>query len=535
MDAVDRTLIAQLKDIGCSSCDEEVSSLEDLSPEQVMSCALFCLRMILPEESVMPKDPGSNMNMATKYNLASFLTTSCKDLGFRGDLGYQSFLYGTTADVRRVFLFLIEKLPREETHDSPKKSLTVDDKIRRSSEFSRVWMPPEESTWKSREDISTLSLSNLINSRSVVLNKMNPTKKRYYDKYLDIPFHDLASILAWNRRQLSKQSSSPYSVANTSLEVTRLKPQVIPRSRSHQSLKSSPIKEPKTSEAPHEDVEQPSTKSQIDILHEDLSVKSEELKAAEQAIKTTEKSIAELNSLLKEQNLRLLELKSKNLTIEELKQLTDTLQAENDELKSKWHDMKSVWLQEISSLTKKSSELELEQQELKRTLVSKRRDLTMKQQLLQDLKSKIPDPFPATRAAYTKRIMEILNNIKKLDVDAKKVISDTRILQKEITLLTGKVQRSFSVADEAVFSSAKQKTDDFSRRSYKLLAQVHEETSKLSAGIETYGLTRREVIGLEESVQKQQASNIDSKLQKIQADILQVRQTNQSLMQNLQD
>jgi Cu/Ag efflux protein CusF len=157
----------------------------------------------------------------------------------------------------------------------------------------------------------------------------------------------------------------------------------------------------------------------------------------------------------------------------------------------------------------------------------------MKQEMIQDLTSKIPDPFPPTRNAYTKRIMEILNNIKKLDVDTKKVIIETRSLQKEITLLTGKVQRSFSVAEDAVFSCAKQRTDEFSKRSYKLLAQVHDETNKLSEGIESCGVNRRDVIGLEEAVRKQQTDDIVSKLHKIQADILQVRQSNQSLMQQL--
>jgi len=34
-------------------------------------------------------------------------------LGYRGDIGYQTFLYSSETDVRRVFVFLIEKLPKE--------------------------------------------------------------------------------------------------------------------------------------------------------------------------------------------------------------------------------------------------------------------------------------------------------------------------------------------------------------------------------------------------------------------------------------
>lgn len=36
-----------------------------------------------------------------------------QDLGYNGDVGYQTFLYSNVGDIRRVFMFLIEKLPRE--------------------------------------------------------------------------------------------------------------------------------------------------------------------------------------------------------------------------------------------------------------------------------------------------------------------------------------------------------------------------------------------------------------------------------------
>ena len=547
MDEVDKTLITQLKEIGCHCCDEDVNSIQDLSPEQVMSCALRCLILILPEEKreSIPNDPGSNVNMATKYNLASYLTTSCKELGFRGDLGYQSFLYGSDADIRRVFLFLIEKLPRDQSHGSPKKSLSLEDRIKRSSDLTRVWMPPVKSKVDSIEEIATVSLSNMINSRSVVLNKINPVKRRYYDKYLEIPFHDLASIISWNRRQLAaSSSSSPYSMSNIPIKVTREKPEIIPRSRSKPKLGSSPSKEStlkvtidtaaESAQVHQENIEELKERTPVEVLQDEIKNELKELKEAEERVHLLQKLIRDLDSALKEENITLLELKSRNLTIEELRQLTQDLELENEELKTQWNTFKTGLQDEIASLTKEASKHELELQEVKKILNSRRRDINIKEQMIKDLTAKIPNPFPPTRNAYTKRIMEILNNIKKLNVDTKKVILDTRSLQKEITSLTGKVQRSFSVADETVFSSAKQKTDEFSKKSYKLLAQVHEETNRLSQGIESCGVTRRDVIGLEESVQKQQGFEIDSKLQKIQADILQVKQSNQQLVQQIQ-
>lgn len=36
-----------------------------------------------------------------------------KDLGYRGEIGYQTFLYSNETDIRKVLMFLVEKLPKE--------------------------------------------------------------------------------------------------------------------------------------------------------------------------------------------------------------------------------------------------------------------------------------------------------------------------------------------------------------------------------------------------------------------------------------
>ena len=36
-----------------------------------------------------------------------------QNLGYRGEVGYQTFLYSNESDVRKVFMFLIEKIPRD--------------------------------------------------------------------------------------------------------------------------------------------------------------------------------------------------------------------------------------------------------------------------------------------------------------------------------------------------------------------------------------------------------------------------------------
>ena len=52
--------------------------------------------------------------MAARYKMGSKLAEICLDLGYTGkDLGYQTFLYANESEIRSIFMFLIDKLPKE--------------------------------------------------------------------------------------------------------------------------------------------------------------------------------------------------------------------------------------------------------------------------------------------------------------------------------------------------------------------------------------------------------------------------------------
>lgn len=55
------------------------------------------------------------------------------------------------------------------------------------------------------------------------------------------------------------------------------------------------------------------------------------------------------------------------------------------------------------------------------------------------------------RNDYTSRILEIVGNIRKQKTDIDKVLIDTRELQKEINLITGQLDRQFTVTDDLLF------------------------------------------------------------------------------------
>lgn len=71
-----------------------------------------------------------------------------QDLGYKNDVGYQTFLYYNEAELRQVFMFLIEQLPSEGkqvTSQEPtnKRSLlmqSISAKI--GEELNSIWIPP---------------------------------------------------------------------------------------------------------------------------------------------------------------------------------------------------------------------------------------------------------------------------------------------------------------------------------------------------------------------------------------------------------
>lgn len=69
-------------------------------------------------------------------------------MGFRGDIGYQSFLYSNVTEVRRVFMFLIERLPKEldkdhldEAHADKKSQLDHEIRQNIKIQLNAAWTP----------------------------------------------------------------------------------------------------------------------------------------------------------------------------------------------------------------------------------------------------------------------------------------------------------------------------------------------------------------------------------------------------------
>lgn len=205
MEEVDSIIVRQLKEAGCA-IDDGKTRLSELEPNDVILCAAYCLSMIDAGDAEVAAISTSNLNMATKYKIGSLLAAKCKQLGFKGDIGYQSFLYGAAAEVRRLFLFLIEKLPKEEPEAAPTavKKLDIRSRLKRK-QVCTTWLPQmydqERQAQRAFDRYDCKSLAGALNSRSILMNKMAPPRVNYYDNYATAPL-DIGSLFTFNAAQL---------------------------------------------------------------------------------------------------------------------------------------------------------------------------------------------------------------------------------------------------------------------------------------------------------------------------------------------
>jgi hypothetical protein len=134
----------------------------------------------------------------------------------------------------------------------------------------------------------------------------------------------------------------------------------------------------------------------------------------------------------------------------------------------------------------------------------------------------------SNRSAYTRRIMEIVRNISRQKEEIAKVLIDTRVIQKDINMLSEKLNRTFVVTDELIFKDAKK--DDAVRAAYKHLAALHDTCSALFKTVEDTGSTVREIRDLEDQIETEQRKGMAESLARIQSDLIAIKEENSTLL-----
>ena len=129
MEEVDAILFPILRESGCP-LPANVASIKQIDADLFYTSTVTLLRLInaaAPSASPTAQPPSHHSALqpikhplampagkAARFRITSALSAELKEKGYTGELGYESFLYPSEAEVRRVLRWLVEKLPKQE-------------------------------------------------------------------------------------------------------------------------------------------------------------------------------------------------------------------------------------------------------------------------------------------------------------------------------------------------------------------------------------------------------------------------------------
>ncbi|XP_071847669.1 coiled-coil domain-containing protein 22 homolog [Apostichopus japonicus] len=628
MEEVDKIIIHTCRQIGCN-LDDDVSSLREFSTSLIIEAVVRCLRVIDHSINLSHQLPPG---MSARYRLGTDLANACVNLGWRGEIGYQTFLYSNDVEIRRILMFLIEKLPKEtETiSDEPlgKNALL---KRKLSAELSRClnqpWLPPvckkkglrwdSKGTWQREGTVGNHSYRSEILTIPEGLGDINREIKKdlkdYYTRHLPVvnlqpsqSKHAAPSLLErnaelvtaaqeweteWNtlglqsrltekdyrarkaerlKKRISAQiqESLKQSESNTSA-VSDLLQVIGAPSEKRESGKGSRFTHAEKLQFAKDDDklasemalgEGPKVSSEEEIkqqqeeeansLREQLRELTSQLEKMEIDMKNYKAGITELEEEQKdlekqyEANQDLYKVKKKTMdllpdadnNIAKLQSVVDASIQRLQSLHKQWEEHRTPLIAECEKLQqendtqaneslKKVEDIRALREKMKEVAEETKGKEESYKQLVEDYKTLTRD---LNRSAYTRRIMEIVGNIRKQKEDIEKILIETRSLQKEINQASGKLNRTFTATDEMIFKDAKK--DESVRKAYKFLASLHESFDQLIKTVEDTGSIMREIRDLEDQVDKELGKKTGANLEKISSDLKQMKQENQGLI-----
>ncbi|XP_033215931.1 coiled-coil domain-containing protein 22 homolog [Belonocnema kinseyi] len=580
MEEVDNIIIHSLRQIGCD-IEENITNLGGFNTELIVEATVRCLDTIRPGHGLSSVLP---VNMAARFRLGASLAQACSELGYRGDIGYQTFLYSSEADLRRVLMFLIEKLPKESenTVDEPTSKIALLAKSLASTvsqDFQTPWTSDLSQERESRFAGRTKAPYRTVSIDVPSLEK-GEEYRDYYTRYQKSVPEQMPNLLSLLPSVLSHNAKTNHPMPTNIIErldwlnsqpherssiATLGSIHTLSRFASNEKAETPQaqipqIDEPKASivpllEEPSTDKSDPRGQDSIKRITVECESLRNEIEAIQAEAKKLSGKLAQLTVIehSEEKDFAALEkrrkIKAKTFDLlengeENIQKLKETIEANSNKLiglVNQWEKHRLPLIQkyreEREKHSSKASESQRKLDEIS-NLKEKEKELTeegrQKDQQYSQLVGDIQKlPKEVTRSAYTQRILEIINNVRKQKDEIDKVLGDTRSIQKEINTLTGRLERSFTVVDELIFRDAR--TNDASRKAYKLLATLHSDCSDLVNLVEETGATVREIRDLEEQIDSESTKNVGDNLERITADLKQMKQETATLTAQLQN
>uniref|UniRef100_A0A7N9ATI2 Coiled-coil domain-containing protein 22 n=1 Tax=Mastacembelus armatus TaxID=205130 RepID=A0A7N9ATI2_9TELE len=564
MEEVDKILIHALKQVG-TEVSEEVDSVKQFSSELIVEAVVRCIRVIDPGlGGALPISlpPG----MSARFRVGMSLAQACQDLGYKGEIGYQTFLYSNEPEIRSLLMFLVEKLPREsaEASDQPTgKSVVLQRAIAAAirAQLAVPWLPANcRLPLHEETQVNTLKMHLSVRKRLFFKHgctwdvgmvgvkgkpgeyrsrKLTRLRKRIEEQLRSAALPHPESSFGGPRStsdlgellQTFRGSAPPEQILSKGTHFTHT-----------QKFTFTPVRTPPAKRKLRHQEELASLQQQFQQLCSDVDQLTADMKhmsvtntqvldeLKQRVLGNSEK---EERKQVKNKTIDLLPDADNNLL--KLQALVEASANRVVNLASQWEKHRAPLIDEHRRLkeicsnqdlesSRKLSEIKSLHEKIRVSTEEAKKKEEMYKQLVTELENLSQD---VSRSAYTQRILEIVSNIKKQKEEITKILSDTKELQKEINNLTGKLDRTFAVTDELIFKDAKK--DESVRKSYKYLAALHENCNQLIQTIEDTGTILREIRDLEEQIETENGNKTVANLERILDDYKAIRQENSAL------
>lgn len=521
MDQVDQHILDVCKQLECSFVEEH-DSLANFSTENTVEFLIRCLWSITP--STVKEIPSCKLppSISSRFKLASLIAEKLQEAKVAGGYGYQTLLYGNVTDLRKIFLDVIEKLPRKQ--DAEEEKPCDDSILALAAHYAgerELWVPEFCRRMKMRHD-------GRFWCPGEGDGDLFPFWNMKGDLWSAVKEEESRSWIAG----LIRSEEAAVGVTEEGKRVTG-KPPLAPK----------PPLPPK-----------PSTKASPEENEREAKIASARAKLAEllQANDTKRKTIVEAHLRIKKQGKEIEKLKPTAererllalLTnpVEGKEQILNHLSAADSrvaDLEAQWEEVRAAKQRELDSLRaekgisgkidKMLKEIADKKEEIKAIAEQKEYSNILKEKLAARV-AKMGDDT-VNRDAITKRIFEMTASLKKQKEELNKVLQENSAIQKEMSWISQSLYRSFNIIEETLYRDTESYKGE---QAYRLFGRINVKCNSSMEFIEKNGALLRQIEHATDQLEIERQKNYSSQLERILRDLESVQQENRSLETQLQ-
>lgn len=519
MEEVDEQILRVCEDLQCSFIGSDLASLDSMSRENVFEFLTRCLWLISPATKTSIPSYKLPPNIFQRFQSATVLANSLKAHNIGRNVGYQTLLYGSTAELRQIFISIAEKIPKQTFSQVKERDLLSS--VRDLLSYESVWMPKYfrhllwagKPCWLQPDDkpdiLSIASTSELAKSFDVafsdsrdalisiiVCSESTSRFKRIRSK---------PSVAAKPRIAQIKPPEGGVQKASeedhTSVSIFAHKRNEIAEATSSTAVKQELINNLQTSIT---DGRSRNASIEESIVFKDCEVVA--LLTGEATIK--EKLLAFVEG--SKNNMKKLELEFHKCRDQLLHALED-LSAGNLHQEHRYHERFLKCRQKLNSV---------------RAQIKRRSEMAEKKEaFLKKEKTNVLD-----RNTIIQLIKEYTANMRMLDNQIEKLAADNKSVQRELEWVTQTLYRSFSPIEETLFECAEDRKGE---RAYKLFGRLHAGCFSSIEAIRRNGVISRQNQELLDLIECEEQHQYGLQLERICEDLKDVVEENNRLEQSL--